>query len=215
MLMPEIRRAVRIADDDAAITMLSTVEDLLTASVAERDFNTQLFATFAVAGLLVALVGIYGLVAFLVARGTRDMGIRLALGANGRRLELSVMAGTLRWVAAGLGVGMGVTLLCTQLLEALRGRGPGERSGDAVDGGRPFSRRRRNRHLHSRQTRSACGPDDGAASRIERQDVKKFQNPRPPCEIAHSGRAGHGANSTSASELPDSPVVKPGDHENR
>jgi predicted permease len=116
MLMPEIRRAVRIADDDAAITMLSTVEDLLTASVAERDFNTQLFATFAVAGLLVALVGIYGLVAFLVARGTRDMGIRLALGANGRRLELSVMAGTLRWVAAGLGVGMGVTLLCTQYL---------------------------------------------------------------------------------------------------
>lgn len=112
-----VRRAVRAADDGAAITMLSTVEDLLSVSVAERSFNTLLFVTFGGAGLLVALVGIYGLVAFVVTHREREMGIRLALGATGRGVRMFVMAGTLRWVAAGLAAGIAGSLLCAQYLE--------------------------------------------------------------------------------------------------
>jgi putative ABC transport system permease protein len=116
LIMSNIRRAVRAADDGAAITMLSTVEDLLSVSVAERNFNTWLFAAFGVAGLLVALVGIYGLVAFTVARREREMGIRLALGATGAALKMFIMAGTMRWVAAGLLFGIGTALLLAQYL---------------------------------------------------------------------------------------------------
>jgi putative ABC transport system permease protein len=112
-----IRRAVRAADDGAAITMLSTVDELLSVSVAERNFNTQLFVAFGAAGLLLALVGIYGLVAFVVARREREMGIRLALGASNRGLEIFVVSGILRWVAGGVVAGMGAALLCAQHLK--------------------------------------------------------------------------------------------------
>jgi predicted permease len=115
-VMPEIRSAVRAADSGAPITMLATVDELLSTSVAERNFNTLLFGVFAVAGLLVALVGIYGLVAFIVARREREMGIRLALGASGRGLELFVMSGTLRWVAGGLLVGLGASVFFARSL---------------------------------------------------------------------------------------------------
>jgi putative ABC transport system permease protein len=110
-VLPRIRQAVRETDSSAAITMLSTVEDLMSTSVAERNFNTLLFAVFGGAALAVALVGIYGLVAFVVARREREMGIRLALGATGRRLKLFVISGTLRRVAAGIAVGAGGGLL--------------------------------------------------------------------------------------------------------
>jgi predicted permease len=116
-VMRGIRAAVRGADDEAAITMLSTVEDLLSTSVAERNFNTMLFGAFSLAGIVVALTGIYGLVAFVVARREREMGIRLALGANGRALELFVMGGTLRWVAGGLAAGVVAALLLGHYLK--------------------------------------------------------------------------------------------------
>lgn len=116
-LMTDIRRVVRGIDDRAAITMLSTVEDLLSVSVAERNFNTLLFGVFGLAGVAVALVGIYGLVSFIVARREREMGIRLALGASAGGLKVFIMSGTLRWIAAGLVCGIGLALAFAQSLK--------------------------------------------------------------------------------------------------
>jgi putative ABC transport system permease protein len=118
-MIASVRRAVRAADDGAAITLLSTVEDLLAVSVAERNFNTLLLGVFGVAGLALALVGIYGLVSLIVARREREFGIRMALGANTRSLKTLVVAGTLRWVTAGIGVGLGAALLSAQYLRAI------------------------------------------------------------------------------------------------
>jgi putative ABC transport system permease protein len=112
-----VRQAVRSADDRAAIMMLSTVDDLLSVSVAERNFNTMLFGVFALAALTVALIGIYGLVSLLVARREREMGIRLALGATGRALQVFIVSGTLRWIAGGLAAGLAGALLCAQYLK--------------------------------------------------------------------------------------------------
>jgi predicted permease len=116
-VLPQLRRGVRGVDEGAVITMLATVEELLSTSVAERNFNTLLFAVFAGAGLIVALVGIYGLVAFIVARREREMGIRLALGASRRRLKIFVVSTTVRWVAAGIGCGLVVGLLFAKSLK--------------------------------------------------------------------------------------------------
>ena len=84
-IMVEIRRAIRGIDDRAAMTMLSTVEDLLTVSVAERNFNTLLFAVFGLAGVVVSLVGIYGLVSFIVARRRAGDGDSSRPGRQRRR----------------------------------------------------------------------------------------------------------------------------------
>jgi len=113
----DIRRAVREAEPAAAITMLATIEDLISASIAPRTFNTLLFGVFGAAGVLVALVGIYGLVSFLVARREREMGIRLALGASTRGLKVLVVSGTLRWVAGGVAAGIAAALLGAQYLK--------------------------------------------------------------------------------------------------
>ncbi len=110
-LMTDIRRVIRGIDDRAAITMLSTVEDLLSVSVAERNFNTLLFGVFGLSGVVIALVGIYGLVAFIVARREREMGIRLALGASAGGLKVFIMSGTLRWIGAGLVGGVALALV--------------------------------------------------------------------------------------------------------
>ena len=116
-VMTEIRRVIRGVDDRAAITMLSTIDDLLTVSVAERNFNTLLFGVFGLAGVAVALVGIFGLVSFIVARREREMGIRLALGASGGALKVFIVSGTLRWIAAGLACGIALALAFAQNLK--------------------------------------------------------------------------------------------------
>jgi ABC-type antimicrobial peptide transport system permease subunit len=97
--------------------MLATVEDLLSVSVAERNFNTLLFGVFALSGVIVAVVGIYGLVSFVVARREREMGIRLALGASTGGLKVFVVSGTLRWIAAGLACGIALALAFAQNLK--------------------------------------------------------------------------------------------------
>jgi predicted permease len=116
-VMADIRRAVREAEPAAAITMLATVEDLISVSIAPRTFNTLLFGVFGAAGLVVALVGIYGLVSFLVARREREMGIRLALGASTRGLKLFVVSGILRWIGAGIAIGVAAAIALAQYLK--------------------------------------------------------------------------------------------------
>jgi putative ABC transport system permease protein len=107
----QAREAVRRVDDGAIVTVSGTYEDLLGRSVAERSFNTTLFGLFAGAGLLIALVGVYGMVAVHVAQREREMGIRSALGATPRRLKTSIVASALGPVLIGLAAGIGGALL--------------------------------------------------------------------------------------------------------
>ena len=116
-VMADIRRVIRETEPAAAVTMLATVEDLISVSIAPRTFNTLLFGVFGAAGLAVALVGIYGLVSFLVARREREMGIRLALGASATGLKVFVLSGILRWVGAGIALGLLAALLLAEYLK--------------------------------------------------------------------------------------------------
>src|SRR5262245_14819365 len=83
-LVASVQKAVWSIDPDQPITGVRTLDEVLAASTAQRRFNMTLLASFAVLAVLLALVGVYGVVACSVAERTREIGIRVALGANRR-----------------------------------------------------------------------------------------------------------------------------------
>jgi putative ABC transport system permease protein len=107
-LVPAIRAAVAELDGDLPLASVRTMDQAFRDAVARPRLLTRLLGAFAFIALLLAGVGIYGVVSYSVARRTREMGIRLALGAEVRQLSrLLIMEGT--WPAL-LGVGLGLPL---------------------------------------------------------------------------------------------------------
>jgi predicted lysophospholipase L1 biosynthesis ABC-type transport system permease subunit len=104
-LAPVLRSTVRAADPDVAVP-LRALSELVADSVAERRFLLLVLAGFAGVALVLAAVGIYGVVSYAVARRTREMGIRLALGAAPQSVVSLVLTGALRSVGAGLVLGI-------------------------------------------------------------------------------------------------------------
>ena len=105
-LASAVRQAVWSIDKDQPIVRVATMDELVAASAGERRFASTLFETFAIAALLLAAAGIYGVLAGSVAERTREIGVRAALGASrGRIVTLVVGQGM---VLTGLGVVIGV-----------------------------------------------------------------------------------------------------------
>ena len=100
-----IRRAVKEFDGLMPITGLSSMDDLLSATIADRKFNMFLLAVFAAVALSLAAVGIYGLIAYSVAQRTRELGIRIAIGAVPRDVLLLVIRQGAKLALAGIVVG--------------------------------------------------------------------------------------------------------------
>src|SRR5262245_15111552 len=114
-----VRRELRTIDSDVAISTVKPLEQIVTASVASRRFNLVLLAAFAATALLLAGVGIYGVIAFLVATRTREIGVRMALGA--RRIDVMrlVLGHGVKLVLAGIAVGCIGALVATRGLTSL------------------------------------------------------------------------------------------------
>jgi predicted permease len=109
-LIPAIQRAVAELDPTLPISKMRTMDDVLWEAVARPRFLTFLLTAFAGLALLLAAVGIYGVMAHTVAQRTHEIGLRVALGAQPRQVRAMVLrqAGTL--VAAGVAVGLGVAI---------------------------------------------------------------------------------------------------------
>jgi putative ABC transport system permease protein len=114
-----VRKELRTIDSDVAISTVKPLEQIVTASVASRRFNLVLLAAFAGTALLLAGVGIYGVIAFLVATRTREIGVRMALGARRAEVMRLVLGHGLKLVVAGIALGWIGALIATRGLTSL------------------------------------------------------------------------------------------------
>jgi putative ABC transport system permease protein len=114
-----VRQALRQAEKDITLYSFHSLESFVGDSVAQPRFNTMLITAFAALALALAMIGVYGVMSYSVARRTHEMGIRFALGARaGDVLRLVVQQG-MGLTLAGLGLGLLVALAATRLLMSL------------------------------------------------------------------------------------------------
>jgi putative ABC transport system permease protein len=111
--------ALHQIDPNLAVTNVRPFESALAESLARERLSAVVSSGFALGGLLLSSLGLYGLLAFLVAERTKEIGIRIALGAHLGRLTGSVIGDGLRLVAIGAGIGVGGSLLLVRSLGTL------------------------------------------------------------------------------------------------
>jgi len=116
---PAIRDAIRAVDPDLALFQARPMADVVARSVWQPRLFSWLFGTFGVAALVLAAIGVYGLLAYTVVQRTREIGLRLALGADRREVRRMVVWRGMRLAAAGLVLGMAAAVPATRALEAL------------------------------------------------------------------------------------------------
>jgi predicted permease len=114
---PVIRAAVRNLDASLPVYRVSTLEQGFQETMAEARFNTSLMALLGGIGLVLAALGIYGVIAWLVAQRTREIGVRMALGASSGAVVREVTLHGLTPVAIGLAIGLAGALATGRLLE--------------------------------------------------------------------------------------------------
>ena len=118
-LVPAVRRAIAGIDPDLPLADVSTLEDRKAVSLARPRVNATVLGGFALAALVLAAVGIYGVVAYGVVQRTRELGIRMALGAGGSTLLRMVIRQGMMPVLGGMAVGLVGALAGGRLLRGL------------------------------------------------------------------------------------------------
>jgi putative ABC transport system permease protein len=103
--VPAVRAAVFAVLPDVPLRNITTMEEMLAKTLAQRRLNMLLLGLFGLLGLVIATVGLYGLLAFVVAQKTREIGVRMALGANRRHVVGIVVLQAFGLVASGVIVG--------------------------------------------------------------------------------------------------------------
>ena len=106
-LAAAVAREIHAVDPGLAITQVSTMEEILDREVFGRRMQTMLLASFAAVALVLAALGIYGVLAYAVAQRTQEIGIRTALGARPADILLSIAAQGMGWSAVGIFIGDG------------------------------------------------------------------------------------------------------------
>jgi putative ABC transport system permease protein len=114
--VPAIRRAVKSADPTLALRDIATLDDVIGTSLSSRRFALGLAGCFAALAMVLAAVGIYGVLAYTVNARTREFGVRLALGATTGNVMLLVLRQGLGWSLAGLAIGIAGALAFGRLL---------------------------------------------------------------------------------------------------
>lgn len=114
-----VRNAVWSIDKDQTVSDVRTMEDIVSTAIARQRFSTMLLGIFAVLALVLAAVGIYGVMSYSVAQRTREIGIRIALGARRTDVLKLAMGQGLRLVVIGVAIGLVASMVLTRVMASL------------------------------------------------------------------------------------------------
>jgi predicted permease len=125
-LAPVIRRAIALADSTQTASDVQPLESLVSGSLAGRRLIVDMLAAFAGLALLLAIVGIYGLISYVTNQRTAEVGLRMAVGAQRVDVVFLVLKGALTWVLSGLAIGVVLSVVADRLLrQSFTGFGSG------------------------------------------------------------------------------------------
>jgi len=118
-LTAAIEEQLRQASGGLAVGHVRTMEQVVGRSLAQSDFNTLLLTIFAAIALLLAAIGVYGLMNYAVEQRTQEIGVRMALGATPRQVRNGVVLAGMRLALTGVALGVAAALALTRLMEGL------------------------------------------------------------------------------------------------
>ena len=118
-LLPSVRTALKDVDPDVAIVSAATMNDLVAEQLIRPRFNAALMSLFATLALVLAVTGLYGVMGTHVAQRTREIGIRMALGADAGSVAAHVIVRGMKLAFAGCAAGVAAALVGTRVLRSL------------------------------------------------------------------------------------------------
>jgi putative ABC transport system permease protein len=117
-LLTAIRAEVTALDPDVPVADLTTLESWVTRAMAQSRFLLALNGTFALLALILASIGLYGVISYSARQRTREIGVRLALGANNRDVMRLILGQGLLLAGVGIVIGLGASVALTRLVSS-------------------------------------------------------------------------------------------------
>jgi len=119
ILMGAVREAIRSVDPDQPVSNVATMEEVLGREASQRRLGMIMLTAFAVLAVLLASLGIYGVLAYFVAQHRNEIGVRLALGATPARILLLVLKKGMKLTLLGVAIGLAASFALTRLMTSL------------------------------------------------------------------------------------------------
>ena len=118
-LAAAVQREIWAVNPNQTIANVRTLESIVDGQIADRKVQTGLFTAFAGLALFMAALGVYGLLSFVVTSRTRELGVRIAMGAQRRDLVSLVAGDSALWVACGLAGGLALAMIVSRSMRSL------------------------------------------------------------------------------------------------
>jgi putative ABC transport system permease protein len=118
-LATSVRQRIRNLDAAQTVSRMNSIENQIADSILPQRFNLLLLSIFAIVGLSLTLVGIYGLMSYHVTSGVHEIGVRIAIGAQGRDILRLVIGQGMKLALIGIALGIGAALALTRLLKTM------------------------------------------------------------------------------------------------